>query len=319
MFYIDSVNKLAYLDSLNVKVFPSGRRKSELIDVNDKNETRHIPIDPEARLNTEANHRKHSGLNGYKQTYISSWDDQSISLVLAGYLFKIELPDEFKSKNGGPTCVQLIGNYLANNLKDTEGKNIVSNSLYVNILTTDVTFFSSVDGSNSDASETSTEILRDQSFNDEPSTCLDICKKGKDYPNDKATSYYFSGLTFSAEPLIEIINNGSFTFDGNRPPYSLQIMASETDREGNTIWNIYEPSRLPKIDHGNTPDSVKIPGDLHVEEGNVNVDGSVTATEFIVQNSDGSTTNAVTLEVVTDQNVTNQLQFWTKPKPKNKV
>ena len=303
MFHIDTINNLAYLDSLNIKVFPSGRRKSELLNENDQKEKYHIPIDPEARLNTEANHRKHSGLNGYKQDYILDWGSDSIKLVLAGYLFNIKLSTDFRSTEDTSSC-QLIGEHLAAELKDNNGNKIVDNKIYVNILTTDVTFFKSVDGSSNIESQVGTEILRDQSFSADPRTCLDLQKVN----NPKlATDFYFSGLSFSAEPLYTI--KPELKNSNNMHAFTLQILTKNGD-----VWQIYEPSRLPKLDHGDNPDSVKIPGDLAVD-GDVNIDGSVTATELIVQNSDGSTTNAVTLEVITDEKVTNQLQFWTRPKP----
>ena len=56
--------KQTFVKSLNVQAFPCGRRRSDSNQV--------IPFDPEARLNTEANNRKHSGINGYTQTFLKS-------------------------------------------------------------------------------------------------------------------------------------------------------------------------------------------------------------------------------------------------------
>lgn len=295
MFHIDADNKLAYLNSLNVKVFPSGRRKSELVNEKDLKERYHIPIDPEARLNTEANHRKHSGLNGYKQSYVLDWAEESkesILLVLAGYLFNIKLSDAYVSKNNQSTA-QLLGKYLAENLKDTNGKTVVDDKIFVNILTADVTFFSSVDGSaNNEDTKVSTEILRDQSFNALPEACLDLLKPGE--PQNKATSYYFSGLSFSSEPLddFKAISSGQHVA-------SLPILT----KDDNDVWQVYEPSRLPVIEHGETENSVKIPGDLYVT-GNINVDGTVTAKDVIIGDM-----RAITLEVKENNEGKWQLRF----------
>lgn len=294
MFHIDSENKLAYLDSLNVKVFPSGRRKSELLNENDQKEKYHIPIDPEARLNTEANHRKHSGLNGYKQNYILSWTNESISLVLAGYLFNIKLSSAFMPTIGNnKNSDQLIGEHLAANLKDNNDKALVADKIYVNILTTDITFFQSVDGTNNPNSTVSTEILRDQSFSADPLACLDL-KKDTTKASPMAMDFYFSGLSFSAEPLEEIKKQ----IPANMHSLSLLILTKAADG-----WHICESSKLPKIDHGDTKDSVKIQGDLAVE-GDINVNGTVTTDEVIIGGM-----KAITLEVAEVSENKWQLRF----------
>ena len=90
MFHKDTANNLVFIESSYIKVFPCGCRKSELVETGATKQ--YIPIDPEARLNTEANNRKHSGLNGYKQEYLNYWNTNGeLSLVLAGYLFNIKL------------------------------------------------------------------------------------------------------------------------------------------------------------------------------------------------------------------------------------
>jgi hypothetical protein len=288
MFHIDTDNKLAFLESPNVKVFPSGRRKSELIGDGTK---RYIPIDPEARLNTESNHRKHSGLNGYKQSYILGWTNESISLVVAGYLFNIKLSTAFmpNAENGNKNSYQLLGEHLAANLKDSTGNVVVVDKIYANILTTDVTFFTSIDGSGNTDSQVSTEILRDQSFSADPRTCLDL-KKDPTKASPMATDFYFSGLSFSADPLEDI----KADLSANQHSVSLQILTKGVDNN----WHIYEPSRLPEINHGDTPNSVRIPGDLVVDgdvdaEGDVNVDGTLTASDIMIGDM-----KAITLEVV---------------------
>ena len=114
---IDTINDTqiarAFVKSAHVQAFPCGRRRSTPIekDLNDiqtagKVTEYRIPFDPEARLNTEANNRKHSSLNGYTQTYLYSWNkdsDNKLSMSIAGYLFSIALTSEY-------TQVQEFGN-----------------------------------------------------------------------------------------------------------------------------------------------------------------------------------------------------------------
>jgi hypothetical protein len=272
VFHTDAASGLVFMGSQYVKAFPCGRRKSELIDG-----VRYIPIDPEARLNTEANNRKHSGLNGYKQSYLRHWTTSgytsNISLALAGYLFDIELPSTSTSTNA-EDIVNAFGTNIAANFNDS------INSIYVNILTTDVTFFSSVDGSSNANSTVGTEILRDQTFKDEPAACLDMPMSSE---SKDASDFYFSGLSFSAQPLKELKK----PVPSNLHPESLLLLKMIDGK-----WYINESIKLPKIDHGDTKDSVKIPGDLTVE-GDINVNGTITAKEVLIGGM-----KAITMEVV---------------------
>lgn len=277
MFYRDTDSNLVFIESSSIKVFPCGRRKSELVETGATKQ--YIPIDPEARLNTEANNRKHSGLNGYKQEYLNYWNTNGeLSLVLAGYLFNIKLAGNYS----GEDSPNSFGNKIAELLGDTSAV-----SIYANILTTNVRFFTSVDGSNNTNSAVSTEILRDQTLRDEPSACLDLPQDPENAQN--ASDFYFSGLSFSAKPLEDIKTE----LAANQHPVSLLILTKDSDD-----WHIYEASRLPKIDHGDTYDSVRIPGDLVVDgnidaEGDVNVGGTLTASDVMIGDM-----KSITLEVV---------------------
>ena len=105
MFVKNNDNRLVFIKSKNVNVFPCGRRRSNLIDADGStltvNDRYYIPFDPEARLNTEANNRKHSGLNGFRQSYIYDWSYTAssgvLSLVIEGYLFNIILDYEYRT------------------------------------------------------------------------------------------------------------------------------------------------------------------------------------------------------------------------------
>lgn len=225
----DNGKLLTFIKSTNVQVYPCGRRRSTIIDQDTTTDDQYyIPFDPEARLNTEANNRKHSGLNGYTQTYLKDWDEANKLLMfsLGGYLFNIELCT--KDSNGtvlndygtpavfGFKVIEILKN-TAEALKDnaktmaeiTAAEALLNNitdatEIYANILIEDVHLFSG-------RQEYFTEVLRNQSKTDtdNPETSLDLLKSNianatsevllasENEPNN----YYFSGLSFSTSPL----------------------------------------------------------------------------------------------------------------------
>lgn len=287
MFIKDTINNndLVFIKSKQIRVFPCGRRRSELIDKDGYDSTvsdrYYIPFDPEARLNTEANQRKHSGLNGYKQSFINYWiDDGNISLVIGGYLFNI---------SSSYTSCATFGTDVASLLGITKG------AIFANIKIANIEFFSATE--KQPGAETS--ILRDQSTHKAPLECLDLL-----YGKDKTSldSYYFSGLSFSSKNLA--------TPEGAAEGWiSLPLLDYKDD-----AWAIHEASRLPKIDHGDTKDSVKIPGGLTIEKSltvneNATIDGSLTASEVIIKSSNGDM-KAVTLEVAETTENKWQLKFY---------
>lgn len=282
-------NNLVFIKSKNIKAFPCGRRRSSLVDTDNNNDTvsdrYYIPFDPEARINTEANNRKHSGLNGFKQSYLNYWKlDGSISLVLGGYLFDITAEYGYATGN-------LFGTAVAESL------NISNGSLFVNIKLATMEFFAGSDN----IPAANTEILRDQTTSKTPLECLDQpIADGVD--TTKLDNYYFCGLSLSNVNLEEAYEGAGWI--------SLQLLDFIDG-----VWVIHEASRLPKIDHGDERDSVKIPGSLIIEN-NLIVNGEISADAVKIKDGDGQDAYATTLKVVTNQNVTNQLQFWTKPKSK---
>lgn len=254
-------NMVAFIRSKYINVFPSGRRKSTLIDTGTVNNNYYIPFDPEARLNTEANNRKHSGLNGYKQSFLNDWNSDILSLVLNGYLFNIELEDIYKDKDT-----------FAKKLAEVIG---AENEIWVNIKLANIKFFS--DGVN----EANTEILRDQQPNAEPAASLDILITGEDSKDHN--NYYFSGLSFSKQKLDTLpgaISSTGVALD-NSGIKSLLLLT----KDSNGKWSVCESSRLPKIDHGDTKDSVRLPGDLQID-GNLSVAGTITGDDFKFSSGD---------------------------------
>lgn len=300
---------LIFIKSRYVNVFPCGRRRSELVDYDNNPDTvsdrYYIPFDPEARLNTEANNRKHSGLNGFKQSFLlHDWDttDGAISLVLKGYLFNIITKDLAAQAKFSYSSANDFGDALINVFKNAakydQNKFNEANEakeLYVNIKLADISFFS---GSGlSDIGTLATEILRDHSdLNSEPAACLDMLIAGSD--KQKSDSYYFSGLSFS------YLERGG-TSDNDILSYKILVKDSGT-------WKINEQFRLPKIDHGETEDSIIIYGDLDVgtsEKGaDLDVHGTITG-ETIQINKDGNMLSVPAVTVVQQSSGAYQLQF----------
>jgi hypothetical protein len=270
MFVKNSDNGLVFIKSSNIKVFPCGRRRSNLIDRDGSQTTvsdrYYIPFDPEARLNTEANNRKHSGLNGFKSSYLRSWEGNgTISLVLDGYLFTIEsmlTPEAFGSE---------LETYL-------EG----ATEVYANIKLANVKFFDGADG----IGVAATEVLRDQVLNDSPATCLDF-PINLDVDTSKSDSYYFSGLSFSRAAT-----------SGSNLEHSLRLLV----KDAKSGWQIDNTARLPKIEHGNTKDSVKV-GAIHATD-DIKTDGELDAVSIKLGNN-----YAPTMDIKPTETGTWQLQF----------
>lgn len=295
---------LTFVKSEDIQVYPSGRRRSSAIDKDgdtDTKDTYYIPFDPESRLHTEANNRKHSGLNGFTQTYVKDWDNSNkfLTLVLAGYLFNITLDDnyitkvadsyEFNANDFGRDIHTLLSAYLksyvdtekarANEyIEESEKAAIIeaaeslakevedSTKLYANILLEDVNLFSGFH-------DYYTNILRDQGGSEKPDPSLDllntITKTGGSRPAmQNYRNYYFSGLSFSAMPLT-----GQ---EATRSVMPKVVDRGELKKANQTVvslcvlekisgaWQIHQPALLPKIAHGVTEDSIVV-GDTIVK------------------------------------------------------
>lgn len=274
--YSDEQIALTFLKSLNVQAFPCGRRRSTVIDQDANgeigaNETTRIPFDPEARLNTEANNRKHSSLNGFTQTYLNKWDDtdKKLSISLAGYLFDITLEPEYaKASDFGNRVFEVIRDKL-NTLEGFDEATFNENSrIYANILIENTQLFSGF-------KNYYTGMLHNQSADVLTTAVLDLlCSSINAYEEGDPTyhyyvddpgSYYFSGLSFSVRPLTgykETVSERYIEKNGqeiHQTIVSLCILERKRDENGGwSAWQIHEPARLPKISHGDTPDSVKI-------------------------------------------------------------
>lgn len=238
MFFVkpDDNSSLVFIRSNYVKAFPCSRRRSTLIDgdgdTNSVHDKYYIPFDPEARLNTESNNRKHSALNGFKNSYLYDWTTDkdsgtgNLTIVLAGYLFEIQLPESYSTPDA-------FGNGFCNLF--TKSNNI--SSIYANIGIEDVRFFSGAAG----VPEAITEVLRDQTSNSAPTGSLDFLAPGE--PVEIADSYYFSGVSFSTTQL------------NDTRAYSIRLLQKDKNSD---VWQVCETARLPEIEHGTEPESVKV-------------------------------------------------------------
>lgn len=248
MFILGNNNNLVFLKSNKVNVYPCGRRRARLIDTSNDNKTDgYIPFDPEARLNTESNNRKHSGLNGYKQDYIYSFkNNDKFVISICGYLFTIDTSDI--------NSVNDFGNILSETFNTSEQ---AVTEIYANAKLADIQFFEGNPAQSFPAAATT--VLRDQAFNGDPETCLDLLI-ASNYDRNNLENYYFSGLSFSTAP--------------EKNTTSLCIM-----KKTENGWILCNESRLPKIEHGSEDDSIVV-GNIKVT-GNITAAGAITADQLI--------------------------------------
>lgn len=255
--HIDREKNLAFIKSSDVQAYPCGRRRSDTIDTDGDRLTTadsyRIPFDPEARLNTEANARKHSSINGYAQTYIKQFNNNLFELSLGGYLFSIKLSAEYASPEY--FCTKLLDFFATNNVEVANATEI-----FANILIEDVHLYSGFQ-------EYYTGVLRNQSnsVGDGPKSFLDLLPDGAAEKED-ANNYYFSGLSFSLVPLVDELTS-------SEEPYSIKpvsvtrtnnITANQTCislrlfKKVNNSWILNNRALLPKVEHGSDDNSVLV-------------------------------------------------------------
>ena len=267
---------LSFIRSQSVQAFPCGRRRSTRRS--DEDDSR-IPFDPEARLNTEANNRKHSSLNGYTQTYLKSWNDTEklLTFALGGYLFDVNLGDDY-SKAFGNVFADEATSIYANILID-------KTQLFVGTYEeTALAYYTGVLGS------WTSENLKDNS-------ALDL-RTSENNGSNEFDNYYFSGLAFSDKPVATISRaNSNFQ---TRDEYEYNIIDEDTKEilatkkiislcildKVDGIWKLHEPAKLPFIEHGVNPNSIVV-GDTLIKStpdnlGDLTVEGKVLTPELQV-------------------------------------
>lgn len=295
---------LTFVKSVNVQAYPCSRRRSELLTKADGKSKFYFPFDPEARLNTEANNRKTSGLNGYTQTYIQSWGDGKLVLSLAGYLFTITLPSGYSTPAdfGSQAISQTV-------LNDADAE-----CIYANILIEDAYLYTGF-------TDYYTSVLRNQSdYDNGPAVSLDLLKGGYTNSND-FDDCYFSGLSFSTTPLTA---NGRADYVINTSDvYPIEVTRGSDSIKQTLVslcilekvegaWKLYQPALLPKIEHDTTENSVvvdtlrvsknqKIDGNLTID-GTTDITGKLTAKDELQVDKDVSIKQSLSVENNIDTN-----------------
>ena len=311
---------LAFLKSLDVHVYPSGRRNSDLIS-NKDGSTRlddyYIPFDPEARLNTEYNNRRVSGLNGYTQTFLQTWEEgkenSCVRLILGGYSFELyncSTPNEF-----GNTLL----NHFEMNLNNPE-----LTKIYANIRIEKVPLYSDFGTLEQDYC---TWILRNQTNSSDAEPCIDKLITGR--TTTKSEDYFFSGLSFSTAPLAASASEAESKY-----AYSAEkIVIPEGYKEQevvslcilsranvNSSWEVYQPALLPDIRHGKNKDEVEVTK-IKAEDAAIDeitfTEGLVTdKLERIGTKDSSKLMGFVTMEVapITGRTNNNRIKFYTNNK-----
>lgn len=266
----ESSPKLGFVKSLNASVFPSGRRRSELVDFDghgddlvSTNEMYHIPYDPESRLNTEANNMKHSGINGFTQTYIKEWDFEHFLFSIGGYLFNLNTQYESQASLGYTSVYDAFGKTFSGQV-DTWGT-----CIYANIRLESVPLYEGFKKYN-------TTILRDQTSEVNPKTSLDVIISDlattDALRNTPTECFYFSGLSFSSTPLALIDTEGKITntdkntwktietrkiYDDEGQVYQ-QVISLKILNKIDDTWFLNQSAVIPNIQHGPIEDSIKV-------------------------------------------------------------
>lgn len=250
--YLILDNERVFLSSEKINIFPCSRRGSEGIeDISVPGSAKYY--DPEARLNTERTNRIGIAINGFTDSFIDSFtkdkdaqgnelETGTLVFALAGY--RVEVKD-FDPAD------------IAAALSITTGTICAHLSLHDNISLNVEDYF--------------TEILYRQLTGDNTKNkkYLDISYTAPDSEDEKATRTddFFVGISFTTkevkDTLTETRNNGTTT--RQLPSHLLSIFV-----ESGGTWEPVQTSILPKIEHGETEDSIKIKGDFTVEHGEQN-------------------------------------------------
>lgn len=232
---IDEQNdKRVFLSSEDIDIFPCSRRgqySSNPVRV----------YDPEARLNTERTNRLKTAINGFTDSFVDSFDfeNNTLTFVLAGY--------NIVARN-----INL--DFLANNLLSSNKGTIYAHlSLHDNVSLMVEGYF--------------TEILYRQSTEDNDINSLDVNTVVDTGGSNGISGNFFVGISFTNNPDCKDILTGS-----NRELIYHNLPIFNMTKNGAT-WQseLVQTSLLPKIEHGETENSIKISGNLTVTSGDVQI------------------------------------------------
>jgi hypothetical protein len=235
---INDVNVLlndgrAFLPSKNINIFPCSRRGQYEMTASAKH------YDPEARLNTERTNRIHTAINGFKDSFIERFDsyeytDEENNNVKVSTLIFTLAGYRVEAKNFYPTDIaEVLG-------IDTDNTG-TNDTIYAHL--------SLHTGISLSAEGYYTEILYRQSTATNDKNYLDVS-----YPVSAPIDDFFVGVSFTKDEAS----------DGKLPSYNLPLFSYSTNKKS---WELVQTSLLPKIEHGETENSIKLSGAFTVKQG----------------------------------------------------
>ena len=224
-------NNRVFFPSENINIFPCSRRGQYEEKLNEELKLTPAYYDPEARLNTERTNRLHTAINGFKDDFIVSHENKKLIFVLKGYYIEV--------KDFNPSDIA-----TALSTADTKPKQIYAHlSLHAGI--------------SLNVKDYTTEILYRQSTKNTKIKYLDVSYSVVD-DRQSINKDFFVGVSFTADQSADdTVTEGG----GAVIPYFLPLFSYSTDKEE---WQLEQTSLLPKIEHGDSEDLVKIPGSLTV-------------------------------------------------------
>lgn len=236
-----------FLPSSQINIFPCSRRGYYI----DNSGSRQI-FDPEARLNTERTNRLRTAVNGFTDSFIDTFvndikqnEDETETTLSTGTLVFVLAGYRIEIKNFDP---QAIANKLGLN---------PGNTIYAHLSLHDEVPL--------DVPDYYTEILYRQSSISTAENYLDV------YYDDDT---FFMGVSFTGNPyltdsivIVTATSEGVKTVSKKLTEKNLALYNVVEDATGSTQYELVQTSLLPKIEHGETEDSIKISGDFTVKHG----------------------------------------------------
>lgn len=235
-----SYNNRVFLPSQSINIFPCSRRGQANID--NKAEF----YDPEARLNTERTNRIGTAINGFTDSFIESYENNTLVFVLAGYRVEI--------KNFEPSEIADALNV------NTTNKIYAHLSIHDQILVNSVSIDTSI-------TDYYTELLYRQATSSEiiDTQSLDV---------KVSVGSVFTGISFVS--AVDTDGEGKVVapadYVSGRQLLSRNLLLFTKSGETDS-WVLEQTSLLPKIAHDEAEDSIVVE-ELHVRS-NLQVDGDV--------------------------------------------
>lgn len=212
--------------------------------------------DPEARLNTERTNRIGTAINGFTDSFIEELSENgTLIFVLAGYRIEVK-------------------NFDADSI--AEVLNLGGGILYAHL--------SLHTGISLNMADYATEILYRQSTDTDISqlNSLDVTYTDEDTADD-----FFVGVSFTKDAVTDTVENVLL------PAYNLALFTRAFNHY-HLPWNIVQTSMLPKVQHGETVNSVRI-ATLETDQLDITNDSESAVANIDVANIKVAQLNALTV------------------------